>query len=191
MELFCTDIRGLDESRALYSRRSPRRGSAFGISLLAYAVKQVWGAELPQIGTSETGKPYFIERPQWHFSISHSRSHVLCALSEFPVGVDVETRREMCPAHIRRLTNGFDPGELDIFQLWALRESLYKLTGGGDLRSMPFSQKGGVIYPPVPGVNCRIYDDIPGCAVAVCAFHGTFPEKIGFVPPNLICLGNN
>ncbi|MGI5936787.1 MAG: 4'-phosphopantetheinyl transferase family protein [Oscillospiraceae bacterium] len=187
MELFYSDIRGLDESEALYPGRSGRRGSAFGVSLLAYAVKQVWGSELPQIGITETGKPYFIDRPKWHFSVSHSRSHVFCALSEFPVGVDVETRREMRPAYIRRLTRDFDPGELDIFQLWVLRESLFKLTGQGDLRSMPFSQKGGVIYPPVFGVNCRLYDDIPGCAAAVCAFHGTFPEKIRFVPSKLIC----
>jgi len=187
MELFCTDIRGLDETRALYPGRSPRRGSAFGVSLLAYAVKQVWGAELPQIGALETGKPYFMDRPGWHFSVSHSRTHVLCALSEFPVGVDVETRREMSPAHILRLTRGFDPGELDVFELWVLRESLYKLTGRGDLRSMPFSMKEGVIYPPVPDVSCRLYEDIPGCAAAVCSFHGAFPEKIKFVPPRFIC----
>ena len=115
-----------------------------------------FGAELPQIGALETGKPYFMDRPGWHFSVSHSRTHVLCALSEFPVGVDVETRREMSPAHILRLTRGFDPGELDVFELWVLRESLYKLTGRGDLRSMPFSMKEGVIYPPVPDVSCRL-----------------------------------
>ena len=98
------DICGLDEAAARYPARSGRKGSAFGVSLLAHAVRQVWGmAELPTIEETEKGRPFFPAYPDRYFSISHSRTHVVCALASKPVGVDAESHRPISEDFRRRL----------------------------------------------------------------------------------------
>ena len=101
MLIFYADTRGLDEGRALCLGRSRAPGSAFAYSLLRYAL-EVWkGApELPEITTDGRGKPYFPERPDWHFSLSHTRGFVLAAVSAAPVGADVQLRRLPSPVSL-------------------------------------------------------------------------------------------
>lgn len=40
--------------------------------------------------TTETGKPYFAGRPDIHFSLSHTKGAVMCAISGSEVGCDIE-----------------------------------------------------------------------------------------------------
>ncbi len=186
MEVFWTEIAGLDETRARRPGRSRARGSAFGMSLLAWAAREVWGVDLPEIGVLESGKPYFPAHPELHFSISHTKTAVLAALATYPVGADVELRRAVRPATERRLKET-PCGDLELFELWTLRESYYKLTGRGDLRTIPFSRENGVILPPEPDMRCRVYDEIPGCAAAVCSKAEQPPERLRFVEAAWIC----
>ena len=44
---------------------------------------------LPEIAETSMGKPYFPDSA-WHFSISHTKSHVFCALADCSVGIDAE-----------------------------------------------------------------------------------------------------
>lgn len=188
MRLYCTEIGGAEGRRARLPGRSPGPGSAFGVSLLAYAAGDYWGAkDLPAVETAETGRPYFPLWPGRCFSISHSRSHVLVAVSDFPVGADIETRRERPLKLIEKLTTPREREDFDFFELWVLRESLFKLTGRGDLRSMRFARENGVIVPPAAGACCRLYGDIPGCAAAVSCFCGDFPESVTMVDISEIC----
>jgi phosphopantetheinyl transferase len=188
MRLYCADIRGADETKALTLGRKTRRGSAFGASLLLYAVRDCWGdGVLTPIAETENGRPYFIEWPNRHFSISHTQSHVLVAVSDFRVGADIETRRERPAKLIEKLTTEREREDFDFFELWVLRESLFKLTGEGSLRTMRFSRENDIIVPPVFGAQCRGYDCVPGCAAAVCCFEGNFPESVIFVPVSEIC----
>ncbi len=66
--------------------------------------------------------------------------------------------------------------------IWALRESLYKLTGDGDLKTMRFFMKNEKIIAPVPGVFCRLYNEIEDSAAAVCSFADNLPDKLIKVP---------
>lgn len=186
MQVFWTEISGLDASRARYPGRSRARGSAFGVSLLAWATQMVWGISLPEIGTQESGRPYFPACPELHFSISHTKTAVLVALSAYPVGADVEQRRAVRPT-LERLLTETPCGDLDLFELWTLRESYYKLTGCGSLRTIPFSRENGVLIPPEEGVLCRVYDDVSGCAAAVCSMEEQPPERLQFVDQAWIC----
>lgn len=186
MRVFWAEISGLDEARARQPGRSRARGSAFGMSLLAWAVQEVWGGSLPEIRAHENGKPYFPEHPGLHFSISHTKTAVLAALSAYPVGADVELRRAIRPETERRLMET-PCGDLEFFELWTLRESYYKLTGRGSLRTVPFSRENGVLIPPEAGVLCRVYDDMPGCAAAVCSMTEQPPERMEFVDVARIC----
>ena len=165
MELFWTQITDAQPARPA---RTKAHGSAWGVSLLAYAVRAVWGIDLPETAELPGGKPYFPACPQLHFSVSHTRTAALVAVSAAPVGADVEQVRPLHPAMARRLAQA-DCGDLQPFELWTLRESWFKLTGAGDLRTIPFRRAAGVLVPPEAGALCRVYDDIPGCEAAACS----------------------
>ena len=174
MELFWTQITDAQPARPA---RTKAHGSAWGVSLLAYAVRAVWGIALPETAELPGGKPYFPACPQLHYSVSHTRTAALVAVSAAPVG----------PAMARRLAQA-DCGDLQPFELWTLRESWFKLTGAGDLRAIPFRRADGRIVPPEAGALCRVYDDIPGCAAAACSLAEQPPERLRFVPPREICI---
>lgn len=171
MRIFVSDvsrlyIRGISGSEAVRA-------------LLRYAVKLVWDMDCPQIAKHTNGKPFFVNCPDKHFSISHSKSHVLVALSEYNVGADIETLRviKACPEKL------FSPEMLSDFGYfggWTLRESVYKLCGMGSLRSMDFCREGGVITAPFPGICCRLYEG-EGFAASAACFEGHLPEKIEIV----------
>ena len=87
MELFWTQI---TDAQPAFPARSKAHGSAWGVSLLAYAVRAVWGIDLPETAELPGGKPYFPACLQLHFSVSHTRTAALVAVSAAPVGADVE-----------------------------------------------------------------------------------------------------
>ena len=182
VRLYYADIRGIDENDALYPPLSENKGSAFGVSLLAAAYQDYAGAPLPKIVKLLTGKPLFPERPEYHYSVSHSKTHVFVALSKSPVGVDTETHRFIKQTTIEKLTSPAELAGLTFFDIWVLRESLFKLTGKGDIRSMRFYKRNGKIVPPEDGVFCRLYSDIEGSSTAVSCYDGRFPDKITKIP---------
>ena len=108
--------------------------------LLSRAVKLVWGMDaLPEIAHAQGGKPYFKDCPERHFNLSHSGQFALCALSDTPVGADIEVvrpRKEGLPGYTfkdadyeRYLALG---GDWDAFYtLWTEVESIIKYTGEG------------------------------------------------------------
>jgi len=182
VRLYYADIRGIDEKDALYPPLSENRGSAFGVSLLAVAYRDYAGAPLPKILKLLTGKPFSPERPEYHYSISHSKTHVLVALSELPVGVDTETHRFIKQSTINKLTTPAEIAGLPFFDIWVLRESFFKLTGHGDTRTLRFYKRNGKIVPPEDGVFCRLYSDIEGGSTAVSCYDGDFSDKITKIP---------
>ena len=66
-------------------------GHAAGRKLLQKLFEEHIAQPLPQIAVEERGKPYFLNS-RWHFSISHTKNHVFCVLSESSVGIDAEEK---------------------------------------------------------------------------------------------------
>ena len=65
--------------------------------LLRHALRVEYGlTELPRIEAGEKGKPFFPDRPDLQFSLSHCETAVACALDRSPVGVDVQELRPVC-----------------------------------------------------------------------------------------------
>lgn len=188
MLVCCADIRALDNARPLLAGRGGRAPSGFARSLLLVAAWELWGwRALPEVAYRRSGRPYFPAEPQRYFSLSHTRTHVLAAVAEVPVGADVETARER-PAQLwQRLMNERERRDFEPYELWCLRESCYKLMDGGDLRTMPFRREGGRIAAPVEGVSCRLYRPDEGCFAAACALGAEPPEGLLLVPPREIC----
>ena len=109
--------------------------------LLAQAVRLHWGLEaLPELARGERGKPYFPALPHCCFNLSHSGAFALCALSERPVGVDIQVlrpswsprlvERSCSPAERAWLASRAD-GPADFAALWACKESAAKESGRG------------------------------------------------------------
>jgi len=126
------------------TQRGKKSGSSAVYDLLAHAYDLEHGGKLPEIKKSIHGKPYFPYLSDIHFSLSHSATHVLCALSENPVGCDIESPRIISR---RVLTYFSTPAELEMFaplELWVLKESYVKLYGRtiASIRDLRISRNG-------------------------------------------------
>lgn len=102
------------------------------------------GAPMPAVAVTERGKPYFADSP-WYFSISHSKHHVFCALSERPVGIDAEELdREINLKLAEKILSSMERQQFDsaadqriaLLTFWVLKEAQAKYTGEG-LRGYP------------------------------------------------------
>lgn len=126
------------------------------------------GVEPPsEIARTDKGKPYFPGHPHLHFSISHTGELSLCALSDRPVGADIEevaAPREGLPAYVlspRELEWFQSRGETweDFYTLWTLKEARVKCTGEG------------IFHRPVREVAVPLLT--PGETAAFQGFHFT------------------
>ena len=116
--------------KILCAPRLGENGSTAAYSLLEQLYLTEYGGDLPDIKKTPNGKPYFPGRVGIFFSISHARTHVLCALSDKPVGADIESPRHLSERVVRFFCS---PEELSLFDpldLWVLKESYIKLIGG-------------------------------------------------------------
>ena len=188
MKIYFTEIKGIDPQRAKYPPTGNHPASALGMSLLAAAYEDYNGegpthlGSLPRLKRLLGGKPVFEENPNLHFSISHSRTHVICVLSDHPVGVDTLDFRPLKETTINALATPEELEHFTIYELWALRESVFKLTGTGDLRTMRFTRSDGKIIPPQENVHCRLYLDLDNSSTAVASMQGDFPDHILKIP---------
>ena len=119
-------------------------GHEAGRQLLEEMYRSYTGKAMPPVATGKRGKPYFTEG-NLHFSISHTKRRVFCALSPVPVGIDAEERdrdidlrlagKILSPAEKERLAACPDKRDA-LLRLWVLKEAQAKLTGEG-LRGYP------------------------------------------------------
>lgn len=175
MRLYFAEIPGGFAGRFRAPGRSRGAMSAAAWSLLLAALGRERGIKaLPEIAL-RGGKPYFPGLEEARFSLSHTRGAVLCALSERECGCDAQLISPRDLAFAERLADAREREDFTLHELWCLRESVYKLAGEGDLRSMRFCRRGGVIVPPLEGVACRLYGEVPGCAAAAAAMG---PERL-------------
>ncbi len=108
--------------------------------LLKKALRQEYGiTENPLFEYGEHGKPAIVGHPEIHFNLSHCREAVACAVSDRPVGIDVESVREYKDSLARYTMNDDElrtiaaAGRPDaaFIRLWTMKEAALKLTGRG------------------------------------------------------------
>ena len=147
LELYFTQIDTVNLTRGQISNAESRMGK----ELLAYTLKAFHGiGVLPPIDISESGKPFFADH-SFEFNISHSHGRVVLALSDKPVGVDIEHSGRAIPDLVRR--RFFKDGEATV-EDWTRFESYSKLSGEG------------------------IYTISDNYVVSVCTHTDSFPLKI-------------
>jgi len=154
--------------RLFCTSRGERGGSEVVYELLEYAYKLDHGSALPAIKKTPNGKPYFPDRLDVHFSLSHCRTHVLCALSEHPVGVDIESPRQISQRALKFFSTEEELALFDPLDLWVLKESYIKLYGGilVNVRTIRFSRTGKHIIAPDDSAVSMLYR-IGDCHAAV------------------------
>ena len=109
----------------------------------------------PEFGYTEKGKPFLLDRPDIHFSISHTKNAILVAIADAPIGVDIEAFRSPSAALIARTMNATEQAaiaasaaatleppatrEARFSAIWTRKEAVLKLRGTGiegDLREV-------------------------------------------------------
>ena len=169
-----------------------RKGEAY--QLLADLLAAEYGLhELPELARQEGGKPFFPQKPDLQFNVSHSGDFALCGAGSAPLGVDIETvrpRREGLAKYIcspaeyawyERLGGDWE----SLYTIWTLKEARVKCTGKG-LRQLPRTIAVPLLGPgqtgTLDGLVFRSYAG-PGWRGAVCCAP---PEE----PPDTLCEQN-
>lgn len=182
-EIFCTELQTEHNNKMQHIK-----GHEKAYALLSYAIRECYGlTKLPEIKKTKTGKPFFPDMRSVHFSISHTSSLVMCALSSEPIGCDIEFIRNVTEKTIYRVMSdtewqrfGKDGKRLtDFFKLWTLKESVVKLKDEVDLR---FGSTDFMLNPvrnlKDSLLNCAVYTDIPHCVAAACAYNNVLPDRL-------------
>lgn len=136
-------IDALPEWRRLQAlRHKHRRGQAecaLSYLLLCKGLREM-GLELqPTFVYGENGKPSLKELPHVHFNLSHCKEAVACAISDKPIGVDIETlgryseRLAQYTMNEKELEeiNQAEDRDVAFTRLWTMKEATMKLTGEG------------------------------------------------------------
>lgn len=93
-------------------------------------------------GTGSSGKPFFRNAPDIHFSLSHSDDKVMVCFSDTELGCDLEkvkdidlkiAERFFCRSEYEAImeSTDYDHRKETFFRLWTLKESFVKANGKG------------------------------------------------------------
>lgn len=124
----------LTPARADRVRRLMRTDAKCRVCAAGLLIRHVFGAEKAALVTlGEHGKPFI--PGQAHFSLSHSGKYAAIAVSETPVGLDIERIR---PLPQKALERFLLPDEIarcksaeDGVRFWTMKEAVSKVSGTG------------------------------------------------------------
>lgn len=139
-----------------------------GQLLLKSMYEEFVGGEMPQIAKMSRGKPYFVDS-KLHFSITHTRKTVFCALSDVSVGIDAEEmNRTVTLSMAEKILSPHELAQYEalpqeerndaLLRFWVLKEAEVKCSGLG-LRGYPNHTDFSLQDPRVT--------EMDGCYVAV------------------------
>lgn len=98
--------------------------------------------KLPEFKYNEYGTPYLEDGP--YFSISHSKRGIAVAISDTPIGIDIECIRNVDEGLIRKTMNSEEQKfirsnsrpEIEFIRLWTRKEAYVKMKGTGIISDM-------------------------------------------------------
>ena len=109
--------------------------SKIAVELIACKKLGVESSEL-EFGFNENGKPYLKSHPDFHFNISHSKEKLAVAISDTPIGIDIEKLREPDFRVAKRFFTEREIGYVGnnpnrFFEIWTKKEAYLKFKGTG------------------------------------------------------------
>lgn len=134
-----------EQRRALcenIKNENSRMQSAYAYVLLRLALKRGYGiTEPPEFTFGERGKPFLKDRSDVFFNMSHCKNAVICAVSDSPVGVDIQDIRPLKISAAKKFCTESELLEAEklsdeeqtrfLCRLWSIKESVSKMTGVG------------------------------------------------------------
>ena len=163
----------LDVYGALCQRENARQTA---YHLLRYALRGADGGLLPEILREKNGKPWIPGEPA--FSLAHTRTMALCAVSDEPVGVDAETIRPFRPGVARLSLQAAEQAwvaaqpdfDRAFLTLWTAKEAYVKLTGAGlqwRPKAVGLGWEAGTLTVPGTGLRFETMEHA-GVLITVC-----------------------
>lgn len=162
------------QQKIVRQKQEQKRMQSFGAGLLLNRVLGKQGVSVDTLRTDANGKPMV---DGICFNLSHSGKYVICAVSQEPVGCDIEQIR-VAPRQIeerafslaeRQYLKEVDNDAYDraFYRIWTRKESFLKMRGTG-IR---------VPLQDVEMVGCYFKEyDLSGYQVTVCAQENEFAE---------------
>lgn len=158
------------------------------------AIKRLFSLPPVKIEKTPDGKPYYADRQGLFLSLSHSGEYAVCAISDVPIGVDIQKyqntkrgvwKRISCPGEKEAFSerkkvplsgkkDSLCEEELtDFFRFWTAKEACVKCTGAGlskDFRELFTDFEKGEIRDTVTEERWRLYtaENLDGYSLAVC-----------------------
>ena len=157
------------EKALQYKKLDDRKRSVVAFVLLQHALREEYGiTEISEFVYNEFGKPSFSNLPI-HFSLSHCKDAIVCAVSDQNIGIDVETivpynpdvARRVCTATEFEMLDQSENKDLEFIKLWTVKEAISKYKGLG--LSLPFCEMKTEHYTVVS----KILDN-SNCIISVC-----------------------
>lgn len=177
-------MEGLIEERKekiLRCRFAQDRKLALAANLLLKYVLDSYGVSMRDLKYGDNGKP---ELDGIFFNLSHSGEVAICAVSDKPVGCDVEKidkmREKVASRFFTDRENAYlhqfegEEKDKEFFRLWTMKESYMKMTGEGmklSMKRMEFDMDNPNIRVIRDGKACSCYVKeyfVIGYCVAVC-----------------------
>ena len=140
------------EKALQYKKLDDRKRSVLTFVLLQRALREEYGiTEIPEFVYNEFGKPSLSNLPI-HFSLSHCKDAVACAVSDHNIGIDVESivpynpdvARRACTADEQKLLEQSSNMDVEFIKLWTVKEAISKYEGMG--LSLPFAEIDAMNY---------------------------------------------
>ena len=139
-----------------------------GKLLLAQMYEELTGEAMPPIEKAPRGKPFF-PGSDLHFSITHTKTTVFCAIADTEIGIDAEDlNRKVSPALAEKILSPTEFAQYQavpdeekneaLLRFWVLKEAEAKCSGLG-LRGYPDHTEFDLHDPRVQKLG--------GCMVAV------------------------
>lgn len=154
--------------RLFYAACEDRDCKDAAYALLEKTYFLLYGKSMPAIQRTKVGKPYFADCSETHFSLSHSKTHVMCAFSKDLIGVDIESPRKLSDRAIMYFSTERERMIFEPLDLWVLKESYVKMLGGTVtmVRNIEITMEKGKIIAPITDVNMALYH-FEDCAAAL------------------------
>lgn len=135
------EISGQRREQALKFRHEQgRRLCVLAYRLLKQALREEYGITgNPVFEYNEHGKPSIVGHPGIFFNLSHCREAAACVVSSEPVGIDVESIRDIKDSLVsytmnaeeeQQIAASDDPARAFV-RLWTMKEATMKLIGTG------------------------------------------------------------
>ncbi len=165
------------EKAMSYRHELGRKQCVLAYITLRHALSKEYGIRTAPVFTIRShGKPELADHIGIHFSLSHCRTAVACAVSGHLIGVDIENVRPAKEAVIKYSMNedetnqilSSDNPDLEFTKLWTRKECLVKLTGEGindDMKNLLDSARNSI------HVNTRCLDNEVVLSIATPAEH--------------------